>query len=100
MDVELFISFVFSISSLGLDSLMTIADSISVKAPLSTFLTYSLMPCVCFTNLLYRTFRWEGMEKLSAGLLLAVRCWLGRSKETIVSTVFLPCLPPYCTRVF
>lgn len=93
-------SFVFSISSLGLDSLMTTADSISVKAPLSTFLTYSRMPCVCFTNLFYRTFRWEGTEKLSARLLLAVRRWLERSKETAVSTVFLPCLPPYCTRVF
>lgn len=90
----------FSTSSLGLDSLMTTADSISVKAPLSTFLTYSRMPCVWFTNLFYRTFRWEGTEKLSARLLLAVRRWLGRSKETVVSTVFLPCLPPYCTRVF
>lgn len=100
MDVELFISLVFSISSLGLDRLMTPTDSISVKAPLSTFLTCSQMPCVCFTNLLYCTFRWEGTEKLSARLLLAVRRWLGRSRETIVSTVFLPCPPPYCTRVF
>lgn len=90
----MFFLFVFSTSSLGLASLMTTADSISVKAPLSTFLTYSRMPCVCFTNLFYCTFRWEGTEKLSARLLLAVRRWLGRSKETVVSTVFLPCLPP------
>lgn len=46
IDVELFISLTFSTSSLGLANLVTTVDSISGKALLSAFLTYSRMPCV------------------------------------------------------
>lgn len=67
-------------------------DYISVKTVLSISLTCSLIPCVCFTNLVYHASRWEG-TKIPQGLLFAITCWLWRLKEGRVCTFFLPHCP-------